>query len=257
MLRFILIAVLAVCSTCLVRPWFWKKVREDENFLKYFNNTILAPDSIETWIVYKAKAQLALAIGVWYPCLWVHSEFYCRQNFYGYWVFIVLCLIIQFSLFPPKKKIGNIIMVLGIILILVCGIQDSIVKNDITIPLNKVDCVDGLYHINGKYIFTVSGGDTGNGVAVIDKDNYDEPKILPCSYELNISNIYSKYSTQRIKALYITISDDDVPYGLFAVADKDWLLGTYKVSSYVMFNLQTGEIQEYTQEQLPSYATNN
>ena len=51
--------------------------------------------------------------------------------------------------------------------------------------------------------------------------------------------------------------DINVPYGLFAVAEKSWILGTYNVKGYVMLNLITGEVQEFKQEELPKFVTNN
>ena len=80
---------------------------------------------------------------------------------------------------------------------------------------------------------------------------------MPCSYELDIRDVRSQYPTRKLKELYITISDNNEPYGLFAVADKSWLLGTYKVNSYVMLNLITGDVHEFKQEELPKYVLNN
>ena len=58
-----------------------------------------------------------------------------------------------------------------------------------------------------------------------------------------------------MKELYITVSDDNVPYGLFAVADKSWFFGTYEVNSYIMYNLISGETQQFTKEELPKFVT--
>lgn len=290
MLRIILLlVVLAICSTCLVRPWFWKKVRENKHFFKCFKDSQDWGGShiAELTWAEKVTAQIIISIIVMLFSIWIFCSFCCRQNFYGVWVAIIICLIVQLSFFPFKKKIGNIAVILAILLICVCGIQDTIVKDDITIPLNKVDSIKlatynnqsdsiklfissneiqslfkvdsaiGPTYNNGKYIFVVSGGDTGNGIVIIDRDGYNEAKFLPCSYKLDTSNIYFQYPTQKLKKLYIAISDEDVPYGIFAVCNKNWLLGTYHVDVYVMLNLLTGETQEFTQEQLPSFVTNN
>ena len=167
-------------------------------------------------------------------------------------------------------------------------IQDTCVGNKISIPLNrvasvplptsvveedkqvklfvssseikslfKVDSATGPTYNNGKYIFTVSGGVNGNGIVFIDEDNYSEANFIPCSYELDVKDIRSKYPTQKLKELYIAVSDDNTPYALFAVANKSWVLGTYNVNGYVMLNLITGESQKLTQELLPDFVTKN
>ena len=123
--------------------------------------------------------------------------------------------------------------------------------------LFKVDSAGEPTYNNGKYIFTVSGGDNGKGIVIIDKDNCKEANFLSCSYELDITDVRSQYPTKKLKELYITISDDNEPYGLFAVADKSWILGSYKVNGSVMFNLITGETQEFNQEELPEFVLNN
>lgn len=123
--------------------------------------------------------------------------------------------------------------------------------------LFKVYSASGPTYNNGKYIFTVSGGYNGEGIVIIEKDNYTEANFLSYPYGLNVKDVRFQYPTQKLKELYITISDDNVPYGLFAVADKNWLLGTYKVNGYIMLNLMTGDIQEFTQEELPNFVTDN
>lgn len=167
-------------------------------------------------------------------------------------------------------------------------IQDGIVGSHISIPLNRVSSVpltttqtdentrvklfvssseikslfranfaSGPTYNNGKYIFSVIGGYNGDGIVIIDKDNYNEANFLSCSYAFDITDVRSQYPTKKLKALYITISDDNEPYSLFAVADKSWILGTYKVNSYVMLNLVTGDMHEFKQEELPEFVLNN
>ena len=103
---------------------------------------------------------------------------------------------------------------------LILWAQDSIVESNIIVPLNKVDSVQltaskvdedtkvtlfvssseikslfkvdsatGPTYNNGKYIFTVRGGDTGNGIVIIDKANPFEANFIPCFYELDIRYI--------------------------------------------------------------------
>ena len=57
----------------------------------------------------------------------------------------------------------------------------------------------------------------GKGIVIIDKENYTEANFLHCSYELNVTELRSQYPTQKLKALYITISDDNTPYYIFYI----------------------------------------
>ena len=185
------------------------------------------------------------------------------------------------------KKVYTIFLTIAVVSTIL-WIQDGVAGDGISVPINKVssvplstlqtdeetrvkffisaseiknlfkaDSASGPTYNNGKYIFTVSGSDNGNGIVIIDKDNYNEANFLSCSYALNVTDIRSKYPANKLKELYIAISDDNEPYGLFAVADKSWILGTYKVSSYVMLNLVTGDVHELKQEELPSFVTKN
>lgn len=282
MLRIILLSLFwAICSTCLVRPWFWKGVKNKYLFNDHgarigFDNNDWKTD---------LKNEAACFIGVFLLSLVMYTLVSVRQNIYGSFPFIAVCFLLQ-CLWSYQGKVRYTIM-LGIVAInLILWAQDGIVGDNISVPLNKVERVQlttseehedtevklfvssgeikSLFHVdsatgptynNGKYIFTVSGGDTGNGIVIIDKANPTEANFIPCSYKLDIKDIRYKYPTHKLKELYITISDDNVPYALFAIADKSWLLGTYEVNGYVMLNLVTGKKGEYTQDQLPNFVT--
>lgn len=210
-----------------------------------------------------------------------------RMNLYGSLPMIICCFLAQ-CVWEQQRKIYNIIFLTIVVISVILWIQDGIVGMIISAPINKVRSVPltttqkdeetgvklfvssseikSLFKVdsageptynNGKYIFTVSGGDNGKGIVIIDKDNCKEANFLSCSYELDITDVRSQYPTKKLKELYITISDDNEPYGLFAVADKSWILGSYKVNGYVMFNLITGETQEFNQEELPEFVLNN
>lgn len=283
MLRIILLSLVwAICSTCLVRPWFWKGIKN-----KYlFNDGVRIGFDNASW-----KGNLATEIvcfvGVFIVSMCIYAGVGCRQNLYGSFLLIMLCSFLQ-CLWDNQGKARYTVMLSIVAISAILWIQDGIVGYDISVPLNKVDNVplattqvdentkvklfissgeisslfkvdsaSGPTYNNGKYIFTVSGGDNGEGIVIIDKDSYTEANFLSCSYGLNITDLRSQYPTHKLKELYITISDENVPYGLFAVADKNWILGTYNVNGYIMLNLVTGEVQELMQEQLPHFVTNN
>lgn len=282
MLRIILMSVIwAICSTCLVRPWFWKGVKN-----KYLFNDGVRIGFDRTW-----KKNVAVEITCFVFVFLISMFFYAvagfRTNLYGSFLMIMICLLAQ-CLWDNQGKARYTIMLTIVAVSAILWIQDGIVGCGISVPLNKVssvpltttqtdedtkvklfissseiknlfkvDSASGPTYNNGKYIFTVSGGDNGKGIVIIDKDNYTEANFLSCSYGLDITDVRSQYPTQKLKELYITISDDNVPYGLFAIADKNWIFGTYKVNGYIMLNLITGEVQEFKQEELPNFVTNN
>lgn len=282
MLRIILLSLVwAVCATCLVRPWFWKGVKN-----KYLFNDNGRIGFDRSWEK-NVAVEIACFVVVFLLSMFVYAVAGCRQNLYGSFLMIMLCFLAQ-CLWDYQGKIRYTIMLTIVAISAILWIQDGIVGCGISVPLNKVssvpltttqtdedtevklfissseiqslfkvDSASGPTYNNGKYIFTISGGDNGKGIVIIDKDNYTEANFLSCSYGLDITDVRSQYPTQKLKDLYITISDDNVPYGLFAVADKNWILGTYTVNGYVMLNLITGEVQEFKQEELPKFVTNN
>lgn len=282
MLRIILLSLVwALCSTCLVRPWFWKGVKHKDLFntdgekIGFGNNN---------W-----KINLAIEIICFCVMFFASMLGYAvaGANLYGSFPLIMLCFLFQ-CFWSYQGKVRYTIMLTVAMISALLWIQDTCVGNKISIPLNrvasvplptsvveedkqvklfvssseikslfKVDSATGPTYNNGKYIFTVSGGVNGNGIVFIDEDNYSEANFIPCSYELDVKDIRSKYPTQRLKELYIAVSDDNTPYALFAVANKSWVLGTYNVNGYVMLNLITGESQKLTQELLPDFVTKN
>lgn len=282
MLRIILLSLVwSICATCLVRPWFWKGVKN-----KYLFNDGVRIGFSNNW-QFCVKMEILCFVVVFICSVINYALAGCRYNLYGCFPLIMLCFLAQ-CLWDNQGKVRYTIMLTIVAVSAILWIQDGIVGCGISVPLNKVssvpltttqtdddtevklfissseiqslfkvDSASGPTYNNGKYIFTVSGGDNGKGIVIIDKDNYTEANFLSCSYGLNITDVRSQYPTQKLKELYITISDDNVPYGLFAVADKNWILGTYNVNGYVMLNLITGEVQEFKQEELPKFITNN
>lgn len=106
-------------------------------------------------------------------------------------------------------------------------------------------------------IYIAKGRDLGYGVIVIDTDDYSEAKFIECNYKSDVTELRHVYPTEKLEELYITCSDENIPYCLFAVAEKTWLLGKYDVTGYVMLNLQSGESKFFAEEDLPEFVTNN
>ena len=289
MLRIILLSLVwAICATCLVRPWFWKFVKNlfNDGVRIEFTRELKENRALQRKLKENIQTEIGCFIIVFLVSMFFYAMLGVRTNLYGSFLMIMLCFLAQ-SIWENQKICDRIFLSIVVISVIL-WIQDGIVSMIISAPINKVrsvplttiqkdeetgvklfvssseikslfkvDSALGPTYNNGKYIFTVSGGDNGKGIVIIDKDNCKEANFLSCSYELDITDVRSQYPTKKLKELYITISDDNEPYGLFAVADKSWILGSYKVNGYVMFNLITGETQEFKQEELPEFVLNN
>lgn len=283
MLRIILLSlVFAVCSTCLVRPWFWIGVKR-KDLLNHGGEKIGFNDC---WGQDLAK-QIIIFIVIFMFNMFSFTEIGLRQNLFGFLPLIILCVAPQLF-WNFQGKLQYIIITSILVISAALWIQDIIVGYDISVPLNKVDSVQitafdvlndeevklfvssseiksiykaksatGPTYNNDKYIYTVIGGDNGDGIVFIDKNSCYRSTFIPCSSDSSVEDIRSKYPTQKLVELYITVSDNYTPYKLFAVADKSWLLGTYNVNGYILLNLMTDECQSYTEETLPDFVTNN
>jgi hypothetical protein len=273
----------AICSTCLVRPWFWKGVIEKDLF-NYDGKKL--GFSNDFW---KREVVIEVVFFVVTFALSMFMYFFAatRQNLYGSFLMIIACFIFQCAWnYQGRARYKFMLTVAAVSAIL--WLQDGIVGCFISVPEDKVDSVpvtstkidegnevavkilistsevkslfkvtsaSGPTYNNGKFIYVVNGGENGKGIVIIDADNSTEAKFLPRSYDLDIRDIRSQYRTYKLKPVEVVVSDDNVPYGLFAKADKTWVLGTYKVKGYILFNLVNGESQEYTQEELPNFVT--
>lgn len=283
MLRIILLSLVwAICSTCLVRPWFWKGLIQKNLFNDYgerigFSNEKWKRDIIVEVVLFA----ITFAISILTYCIGN------RISLWGSFPMIILCFLFQIP-WSYQGKIRECIWICVPLLCCILWIQDGIVGYCINPSLNRVDSVPltalveqedtevklfvsaneikslfkassigGPTYNNGKYIFTVSGGANGDGIVVIDQANFTEAYFIPYSYGLTVREIRSQYPTKKLVEMYITVSDDNVPYGLFAMAYKTWFFGGYKVDGYVLLNMLTGETQVFTQEHLPIFVTNN
>lgn len=287
MLRATLLSLFwAVCSTCLVRPWFWEGVIKKD----LFNHDGEKIGFSDNW-KFELIVEITCFVFTFALSMYVYLGSGYRYNIYGSFQMIILCLLVQ-CLWQYQGKIRYRIFLFMAVFFVFSWIQDGIVSLNISIPLkNTVESIEltalstqededstqikffvsadeiknlfkatsasGPTYNNGKFIFTVNGGENGYGIVIIDKNNYSKAYFISCLYKFSVKSVRSKCPTQKLKKLYITVSDNNVPYGLFAVADKDWFLGSYRVNTYLLFNLTNGEAQMFTQEQLPSFVTDN
>lgn len=281
MLRIILLSLFwAVCSTCLVRPWFWKGVKEKDLY-NHSEKTGFSYSWDELYI------EVVCFIVVFLVSIFCYLLLGCRLSLLGSLPMIILCLICQ-SLWDYQGAVCYNLYLFFIVFFAFLWMQDGITSLNATIPLNNVESIDlstlsiskdeegnqvksfvsaddvkSLFNINyasgptynnGKRIFAVTGGRTGNAIVVVDK-NCTRAELIPCAYSLSVASIRAIYPTLNLKPMYVSVSDQNVPYGLFAVAKKNWLFGSYKVNSFLLVNLISGEGNEFTQEELPSFVT--
>ena len=283
MLRIFLLSLFwGICATCLVRPWFWEGVKNknlfnDGNtigFDKYFWRTNIAVEIAFFLLIFASSFLSYIMLGA-------------RQSIYGSFVIIGFCFYAQ-TVWAHQNKIFNTLMYLFTILCLVLAIQDAYVSSRFTAPLNRVSSVpltttsiseetntknfisadelqnlykassiSGPTYNNNKYIYIANSVDNGYGIILIDRTNPSVATFINCNYKFDILTLREKYPDAMLRKLFIAISNDNVPYGVYAKADKSWLFGSYAITNYILLNLFTGEIMEYAEADLPDFLKNN
>lgn len=288
MLRVIMLSLVwAICSTCLVRPWFWKGVR----------NKTLVKNKEEKRIGFtkNSKFELVAEIAIFTFLFILSMSMYLgnskRYTLSDSYIMIILCFLAQCA-WDYQGKVRYCIFLSLAAVFIVLYVQDSIATSNIQAPLNKVESIDltvestqiqqdertiiklfvsadeikNLFHAdsvsgpsynNGKYIFIVSGGSNGYGVVIIDQKDYKKAKFISCPHKFEIASIRPDYPTLKLKEVFVAVSDDNVPFGVFAVAEKEWFFGNYNVTQYLLFNLTSGESQIFSPKELPEFVTNN
>ena len=132
--------------------------------------------------------------------------------------------------------------------------KENVPPSSVISSLFKATEVSGPKYSNGKFIYIIHNSPNGYGIVVIDESDGRWASFIPCDYCFEMSNsIRKKYPFERIKVLNIVINDENEPYGKFAILDKPNLFGAPILKKYVLQNLQTGELKEYTE--LPEFAT--
>ena len=278
----ILSFVLAICSTCLIRPWFWKGIRE---------NDILCDDErlkigfSELHFKRDVCVQIAFFIIFLFASLFAFFFLGARQNIYGISWIIACCLLCQ-NVWEYEGKAFRIVTLVLAAMFLFLNIQDEVAfaktkipisemyelpiasistdepytvkafvtKEDIINLYNKIKKVNSPTYNNGKYIYEVEGS-IGKGIVIIDSRNHSVAQFIPYEYDIDIEKLRKYYPFDNITKLYIAVSDENIPYKVFALSNKTWLLGHYEVSSYILANCVTGEIISYSENELPDFVT--
>lgn len=279
---FLLSFIFATCSTCLVRPWFWKGVK---NRYLLNDNGCRIGFSNNNWKS-EVKTQILFFVGIFLLSFLQYTLLGVRQNLYGSLNIVILCLFLQ-CVWDYQGRLNTSILYISISFFVILFLQDISAGNSIKVPFNtssftistqssqkeanaeehftfteeeikstfKFPFVSTPTYNNGKRIYLVSDRIDTNGVVIVSNDNQAKAIFVPFCTDLGIQNIRREYPTDKIQNLYITVSDTNTPYALFALANKTSLFGSYEIDKYLLVNLATGTIQEHTQEQLPDFVT--
>ena len=117
MLRIIILSLFwALCSTCLIRPWFWKRIKNKNLFDEYGKPSFEEND---------IKFEIGYAIFVLVMSLVMYMGFSTRTNIYGSYLMIILIFIKHLLYDNQNKKVK---VVCGIVILISIGlwIQDGI-----------------------------------------------------------------------------------------------------------------------------------
>ncbi len=215
-----------------------------------------------------------------------------RYNFYGAIVPILLILLFQFITiwdgWNEKRKLKSLIILAIALVCLFFSVADVITSDFDVIGLTKDNeeipiivstieeekqeekavlpsaTVAGLFkatsdsepvYSNGMFVYTITGSPNGYGIVIIDEKAGETARFVACNFKFQMSlNIRERYPFARVKELNVVVSDDNVPFGKYAILSKPNLFGAPVLNKYVLQNMLTGDFTEYTAEELPEFA---
>ena len=282
----------AVCSTVLIQPWFWKGVIKRKTLVGDEDNRGWG-NSEKNEFRNSVILQIVFGCITLFISLMIYLLEYVRYNFYGAIVPILLVLIFQaisiFDGWNDKRGRKLLVLVAIAVICLFFSITDEITSNFLVVglfkpqeeipivfsiveqeeqdkqqkilsslvveSLFKATDVSGPEYSNGKFVYTITNSPNGDGIAIINENDGETAKFIACKFNFGMSSILrQKYPFERIKTLNIVVSDDNVPFGKYAILSKPDLFGAPVLSKYVLQNMLNGEITEYTVESLPKFA---
>lgn len=281
----------AICSTVLVLPWFWeglikrKTIIGNEEYRGFCNDKKNElRDSIILQIVFAC-----ITFGV---SLLIYLVVNVRYNFYGAIGPILLVLVFQFITirdgWNDKIKLKSCIILAIALVCLFFSLADVITssfdvigltKDNEEIPivvstieqekeeektvfpsstvagLFKATSVSGPVYSNGKFVYTITDSPNGYGIVIIDEKAGETARFIACNFKFQMSlNLRNNYPFVRVKKLNVVVSEDNVPFGKYAILSKLNLFGAPVLEKYVLQNMLTGDFTEYTAEELPKFA---
>lgn len=272
----------AVCSTVLVLPWFWKGIIKRKTIVGNKEYRGFTEEELKISVY----MQMFFALITFIISMTIYLGMNVRYNLYGATIPVLVVLLCHIKTIDTgwNSKRGRkqlILLAIGVVY-LSFSITDMITSNMNVIGLTKevpvvvslveneekknvppssvisslfkATEVSGPKYSNGKFIYTIQDSPNGYGIVVIDECNGELARFVPCNYCFVISNsIRNKYPFERIKQLNIVVNDKYEPYGKYAILDKPNFFGAPILKKFLLLNLQTGELKEYTE--LPEFAT--
>lgn len=279
----------ALCSTELIKPWFWynlikrKTIIGDEKHRGFSEKNKERKLEIIMQFVF-AGINFALS-------LFIYLGLVVEYNFYGLICPIILVLVFQWLNisgvgYNNHQKTKSIVIwvfigilgayfitdtitagfdVIGIpkeqteipIVVSVHGQEekDKIFPKETIASLFKATNVSGPIYLNGKFIYTIDNSPNGYGVVIIEEDDGETAKFIACNYKTGMSlEFREKYPFERVKFLDKAISEDNIPFAKYAILKKPNIFKAPILERYVLQNMVTGEISEYMPDELPQFA---
>lgn len=281
----------AICSTVLVLPWFWKGLIKRKTIIgneeyRGFNNT--EKNSLKISII----CQIVFACITFCVSSLIYLVGMVQYNFYGAIVPILLVLFFQFVIiwdgWNSNRKLKSLIVLAIALVCLFFSLTDLITTNfdvvgltkdheEIPIVVSTIEqekeeektvlpssTVAGLFkatsvsepvYSNRKFVYTITGSPNGYGIVIIDEKAGETARFIACNFKFQMSlNLRERYPFARVKSLNVVISDDNVPFGKYAILSKPNLFGAPVLEKYILQNMLTGDFTEYTAEELPKFA---
>ena len=286
----ILSVVWGLLSTAFVRPWFYKALKKKNLEDEYGIFGVDDCFSVEGILICELIFFLITFFLSFIFYLWIG----CRYNIFGSFLLIIIAAFFQIvhnNQRPFSYFILGLIIFILIILLIEEGIAISnfIVPLEVTSEVDfnstkfevekdennertivvestlffsneaiktafNVNNVEDPVLSNNRIIYAVSGGENGLGVVYIKRDSPNKAYFIPCKYQLDVAQIRKLYPDNMIDEVKVVMSNENIPYALYAVAERK-ILEPYEISKYVLRNMQTGECLEYTQDKLPEFVT--
>lgn len=269
---------LAICSTAVVHPWFLKsalKKAKDHSRRLLINDD--DSSAYHRGFKAFTHFNVGCAIFTFVIAMLVQLLAQTRLTAYGFIVPIIIALGIQIlgtwrfwnGLSTKKKAITSVLFGVAILFCISLPINNAIYsysekaneqsqrevqrinfaennEGKIFKPLPSADMAKlcKSYSANGpqplgtQYVYTLSGGQTGDAVAVLDEVGIT---IYPSKYNgTDISfHLRNKYLYDEIVCIQIEIIEG-TPFGKFALISRP-LYGPPTLMSYVYLNMVTGE----------------
>jgi len=273
----------AICSTSVIQPWFWKnlcirKTLEGEpNNIRGFRKGRSADGLTPKDLVI---VQVIFSIFVFLISLLCYLANNWNWIFASFFPIICVLLLNIWYInwgYNKNKKLKSLILLSIFIISFVPMIAYSDVYNKPVEPkileaqlsqieeraptisaygvkeVFKADSVSGPTYTNKKFVYVLSGGVNGLGVAIVEPSNGETSIFIPCNYEQKDAPlvIRKRYPFEYINYKGVVVDNSNVPYWNYQLINSSFF-GENTLKDWVLQNAITGELTTY--ETLPEFA---